>query len=204
MQLLPLALVLLSLCFRVCVTLDKQTDDFEKTIRNTYKSMQTCVRTHSRAATIHPPSFQDLEKHHLELLNITRPYRQLPGHHGGKWIENHFISSFIHKPITSFGGLIPLFVQWIDYDLEMRYKVDPFNMFRPLFSALRRDYLYITVSQANEGLPTVFRHFPNVIVVSSGGNGKRIAHTIVYSVLLMIGPRMFLSLRAWFILLAKI
>ena len=32
----------------------------------------------------------------------------------GPWIENLFIDKFIGKPLSYFGGLIPLFIQWTD------------------------------------------------------------------------------------------
>lgn len=36
-------------------------------------------------------------------------------YYSGPWIENYFIDRFVNKPLQSFGGIFPLFVQWTDY-----------------------------------------------------------------------------------------
>ena len=83
----------------------------------------------------------DADEHYADLLRKTARLRQLPVHraagyagkqlscidrsHGliflnppifvytGPWIENLFIQRFIDKPLSSFRGMIPLFVQFV-------------------------------------------------------------------------------------------
>jgi hypothetical protein len=99
------------------------------------------------------------------------------------------MNSFKNKPLTYFKGLIPLFVQWTDCEQQLKvyYKYinnktitnkRPFNayivddIFRPLLKLLRKDVIYITVSQANVGLQFLTNHHPNVIVLNAGGDGN--------------------------------
>jgi len=153
----------------------KDTKEFEEIMIHTYHEAKSCLRAVHKYDLI-PPHLDDLTKHHHELLEITKQYRGLPPHHhdshSGMWIENHFIDHFLNKSITSFGGFVPLFVQWIDYDLHMRARLSSNAMFSALLSKLRHDVAYITVSQDNNGIPILIEKFPNVIILSAGGNGN--------------------------------
>lgn len=153
----------------------KDTKEFEKLMINTYKHAKSCLRAVHQYDLI-PPTLNDLTSHHHELLEITKQYRGLSPHHHdshtGMWIENHFIDHFLNKSITTFGGFIPLFVQWIDYDLHVRDKLSSNAMFATLLSKLRHDVAYIAVSQDNNGIPILIEKFPNVIILSAGGNGN--------------------------------
>lgn len=55
-------------------------------------------------------------------LGRTYPYHKLRTYYAGPWIENHFIDRFVDKPLHSFGGLIPLFVQWTDYNIHVEVR----------------------------------------------------------------------------------
>ena len=54
----------------------------------------------------------EIVEHYKFLLQKTEKMRKLPVHHGagynGPWIENHYISHFMHKPLSYFNGLVPL------------------------------------------------------------------------------------------------
>ena len=59
----------------------------------------------------------DAASHYADLVNKTVHLRQLPVHkaagYGGPWIENLYVEKFLPKPLASFNGLIPLFVQFV-------------------------------------------------------------------------------------------
>lgn len=122
----------------------------------------------------------ELIQHYTELLNITAQFRNLPAHHAagyeGPWIENVFISDMIDRPLSYYRGMVPLFVQWIDYDSLHRSKngkhIDGSKLFTNVLSKLRSDVIYFTVSQANDGLPFLTKRFPNVLLFSAGGKGN--------------------------------
>ena len=60
----------------------------------------------------------DAQAHFEELLAATALYRTCPPHayaaYSGPWIENHWIANFSGRDMSAFGGLVPLFVQWVD------------------------------------------------------------------------------------------
>lgn len=134
------------------------------------------------------------EHHYKSLLNITAQYRdgggmgsvpqQLPPHRGsagytGKWVENHFIDSFLGRPLRSFGGMFPLFVQWSDYQLRHKRKHDfrDVSMFQELKQFLRHDVIYVAVSQANYGLLALSHSHRNVLVL--GANAGHVAIPLI-------------------------
>lgn len=88
--------------------------------------------------------------------------REIPIHtyngYNGPWIENLFISRFVDKPLSYFGGLIPIFVQFVDIHILDRFnktnaKVPKYNqMVESLVSILRKDCIYLAVSQDDQGL----------------------------------------------------
>lgn len=93
------------------------------------------------------------------------------GGYEGPWIENFFIDKFSLKPLSYFGGIFPLFVQWSDYGLMYR-NISESVLFAELRAALRPNILYITVSQSNHGLKFLMKSDPNLIVMSAGGDGN--------------------------------
>ena len=190
----------LLLSLSISISLDQKREDteiFENIMKNTYKYTKECMRTVMKY-DLDVPSIDEISKHHQVMLEITKPFRGIQPHVGndyhGPWIENYFITHFLNKSITSFGGFVPLFVQWIDYHLvhrlqrgEMgmfvgsRHNATPYNMFRPIYSKLRRDMAYIMVSQSNDGNAIILNQFPNVLVLSAGGNGNLYTvHIICY------------------------
>lgn len=146
-------------------------------------------------------SLADLSEHYEFVMNKTSNYRQLPVHatsgYGGPWIENYFIKKFSHLPLAYFKGFVPLFIQWTDFDKLIKSKNDrekygfahlPFdsleaeelihhmfykyNKYQDFYNILRKDVLYITVSQANDGLTGLSQRFPNILVLGAGGGGQ--------------------------------
>lgn len=107
--------------------------------------------------------------------------RHLPTHsqagYSGPWIENHFISHFIQKPLDYFHGMVPLFVQFVDMHVnDFRTKVRPNPTFKEatneLIGLLRDDIVYVTVSQDDQGISSaLLQAKPNILVLSAGGYG---------------------------------
>ena len=124
----------------------------------------------------YPP---DALSHYLYLMEQTSMYRNITPHtthdYSGPWVENHFIDHFMSRPLQSFGGMIPLFVQWVDIHVhEMLTKKPKYKqsiLFRKLEKLLRPNVLYVTVSQDDEGIGALQRRFPNILTLSAGGYG---------------------------------
>jgi len=151
---------------------------FQAKVEAAYAAVAPCLSLAGNFRPVRLTYHRDLEAHYVHLLNVTAQFRGLPPHHGsgfdGPWIENLFIKEFIDKPFAYFNGLIPLFVQWSDYNLH-HHTTDGWpeeRVFRPLVAALRRDVLYVAVSQANYGLSFLTATHPNVLVMNSGGEGN--------------------------------
>lgn len=116
-----------------------------------------------------------LDTHYTELLVATKPFRGHTPHehggYGGPWIENLWIDRYIGKPLGTFGPFVPLFIQWVDIAKSVSYD----DVARVLEKTLRKDLLYVTVSQADFGLVfndvDIMKRFPNILVLSSGGYG---------------------------------
>lgn len=148
--------------------------------QETYKRLTPCL-SFDREYDLSYPT--DALEHHAHLLNLTAQYRGYSPHTGQgyfreRWIENYFIDTFMHKPLESFSGLFPLFVQWSDIDY-VEHNRDPSlsgkartQVFSELLHNLRADVLYVTVSQANKGLEPVKLRHPNVLVMNAGGEGN--------------------------------
>ena len=122
----------------------------------------------------------DAEEHYQFIMRETSQYRNLPAHvwsdYNGPWIENYFISNFIGKPLSYFNGLIPLFIQWVDIQVnEFTTKNDSIPRYESLMAhmhrILRSDVLYVTVSQSDSGLSYRKKNFKNILVLSAGGYG---------------------------------
>ena len=98
----------------------------------------------------------------------------------GPWIENLFIKDFIMKPFKYFNGIVPLFVQWSDYHLHYKRLNNPKTglkyteeeIFEVISTVLRKNVLYMVVSQANYGIEFLMTRHPNVIIFSAGGEGN--------------------------------
>lgn len=124
----------------------------------------------------------DAEQHYKDILNITKTFRQVTVHpwadYPGPWIENLYIDHFIAKPLSYFSGLFPLFIQWTD--IHCAEWEEPKNTSNPtrellrntLKSVLRKDVLYVTVDQDDQGIfEPLAKEFPNILSLSAGGFG---------------------------------
>ena len=155
-----------------------------------FQEAQHCLLNSSyvpsgNVSLLHDPNYvlpEDLEDHYIELLNITAPLRNVSmswyaGYHG-PWLENAFINEFCcDKPLSYFGGLVPLFVQWTD--LWHLYKGEGWQLHpvgKQLFSKLRKDVIYLVVSQHADGIFHKSRYVRprnhwNLLIFSGGGHG---------------------------------
>jgi len=115
----------------------------------------------------------DALEHYEKLLDITQPFRVQPFHsyagYAGPWVENHWIFYFMGRSLSDFGPYIPIFVQWTD--IKLWGKPAFAEIERELLNVLRPDVMYVTVSQADDGLSSVTDLFPNILVLSAGGYG---------------------------------
>eukprot|EP00937_MAST-01D_sp_MAST-1D-sp2_P004953 g4953.t1 len=124
-----------------------------------------------------------------------RRRREGCGHKGpgykGPWIENYWIEHFRalysalpeqnRKLSVVFGPYIPLLVTWVDNWANFGQHYPPM-LKSTLLRVLRKDVMYITVSQNAQGLAgaqywgryemDVVREFPNILVLSAGGYGN--------------------------------
>ncbi|CAK9084286.1 unnamed protein product [Durusdinium trenchii] len=137
----------------------------------------------------------DAESHFLE-VNETLSHFFAPNFqphvwagYSGPWVENHWIWNFSQrwrsrpegtKLRDIFGPFIPIFAPFVD--LVVRQKGYPMGMMECtgtiLNKTMRKDVLYITVSQHDLGLFKSARNnrmtqaqMPNLLVLSAGGNG---------------------------------
>jgi hypothetical protein len=121
----------------------------------------------------------DAESHYRELYAKTAHMRNITMHrhagYTGPWIENHWISSFENLPLSAFGGLIPVFVQWVDIEVDSSAQKNNYVRYNKtrdeIVSLLRKDVLYVTVSQCGRGLTDLAFRTPNMLVFSAGGYG---------------------------------
>jgi len=134
----------------------------------------------------------DAEEHFAEIFyNVSKfvPMDWKPHNwagYGGPWIENHWINvgkrylAQRHKGTKLsdvFGPFIPIFVPWVD--MAVKSKGYPGGLVKMLTESMRRNVLYITVSQHDSGIFEAVRNLkinrekdmPNLLVLSSGGNG---------------------------------
>lgn len=115
----------------------------------------------------------DAEYHYQELFNKTAHMRRADMHYyagyEGPWIENHWIHTFQSLPLSAFGGLIPIFAQWID--IEIRSHPDYNRKRDELMAMIRPNVLYIALSQGDKGLGNLPLRAPNILVLSAGGYG---------------------------------
>jgi hypothetical protein len=115
----------------------------------------------------------DAEEHFKELKKATQQFRQAPVHeysgYEGPWIENLWIEKFIDKPLSYFGGMIPLFIQWIDTQILRGQHFN--NIDRELVKILRPGVIYLAISQGDVGLGFIGSSHPNILVLAAGGFG---------------------------------
>jgi hypothetical protein len=121
--------------------------------------------------TFHFP--HDAQAHYEYLLSRTVDYRKAPVHeyagYSGPWIENIFIEKFLERPLHTFRGLIPLYIQWIDSQILRGRHFD--YIYAELTEILRPNVLYLAISQGDVGLGKIGMRHPNILVLSAGGFG---------------------------------
>ena len=116
----------------------------------------------------------DAEEHHAHLIKKLGRFRTAKVHayagYDGPWIENIFIQNYMHKPLSFFNGLIPLFVQWIDTDIASKQDFADLNAL--LTEILRPNVLYMAVSQGDIGLGRCGgASHPQILAMACGGYG---------------------------------
>ena len=147
------------LCVLLLIIMPSSADPpYEQTYRQVLPCLQQNPSYRNRSDWAYP---SDADSHYQELLNRTAKFRKTAvheyGEYAGPWIENIFIERFLGRPLASFNGLIPLFLQWIDTEIAQRSRVH--NMLAELNQALRPGVLYLAVSQGDIG-----KHAPALIV----------------------------------------
>jgi hypothetical protein len=79
------------------------------------KTAQKCFSiAHSASKWKHNYKYpKDIEEHYEKLLDVTQPYRIQPFHdyagYAGPWIENHWIFTFMGRPLSDFGPYVFFF-----------------------------------------------------------------------------------------------
>jgi hypothetical protein len=126
------------------------------------------------------PNFRARKKHHLVLLKKLQHFTYLLSHcwikYCGPWIEEEWRDKFIAQPYENFGPFIPLFVQWLDLIKIHEFDQERFhNTLSSIFQLLKKDFLYITVSQSELGLEVGDHSWneipPNLLIFSPSSRG---------------------------------
>lgn len=122
----------------------------------------------------------DLESHFRDIIQQTKAFRSLQRTkkqnfddptYGGPSLEEFWIQDFCcERPLTDFGGYVPIFIQWVT---SKNHKMGD-ALIKALNGVMRKDVLYVTVSNhafgiAHQGFNV--QDFPNLLVLSAGGNG---------------------------------
>ena len=127
----------------------------------------------------------------MEIWRATAPLRGFPPHvctgWKGPWIENWWIQTFRDRPTKDFGGLVPIFAQWVDNGFRARDWHSNGEVLINMAKLLRPDVGYITVSQHDKGvihslagvadkvgfavLQEAKKALSNVLIMSAGGAG---------------------------------
>jgi hypothetical protein len=116
------------------------------------------------------------------MRNITRHYHNHAQHiwlgYAGPWLEDLWISQFANRSIDDFGPFVPVFVPWVNIYRAHNVSRSPIGyptVVRPIFRALRPDFLYVTVNMSDYGLegmrvpnPDIP---PNLLIISASGRG---------------------------------
>ena len=127
----------------------------------------------------------DFDEHRKEVWRVTAPLRGIKPHgyggYGGPWIENWWIDAFQNRPSDAFGGLVPVFAQWVDFAASRghpEHAARRAQVLVALAGVMRPNVAYVTVSQHDRGIiygdsitPAVRARLTNLLVLSSGGVG---------------------------------
>ena len=162
------------------LSIDQTYSNGAKCINNYIASLPNDANRITNSGNYRYPT--DATNHYREILNLTDYFvknvpARLTSFYKGPWIENAWITKFSKFPLDSFNGLIPIFMPWNDarnYYNSDEGKGDPIakSYLDGLMKLLRKDVIYITVNQPNEGLFESMKSVPdNIIVLSSGGVG---------------------------------
>jgi hypothetical protein len=158
--------------------------EFVKKAELTYQKLLPCLKNRAGLNMENMDKIKfpaDAEEHYKDLLEKTLPYRNHKPHSwagfSGPWIENIFISEYADKPLTTFSGMIPLFIQWTDIHVNMfagaNASVPPWGeMPDRINKLLRDDVIYVMITQDDEGLTARLANLkPNILSLSAGGFG---------------------------------
>jgi hypothetical protein len=158
-----------------------KSSSFQRNAKQTYAAVINCLTKDRPGALGKLSSYKfpaDAEEHYRDLYQKTAAYRQIPMHeyadYAGPWIENHWIKTFEHLPLSAFGGLIPIFVQWLDMEVGQTTKHVKVNytMVRgEIGRMLRKNVLYVTLAQGANGLWELPLQVPNLLIINGGGYG---------------------------------
>ena len=89
-----------------------------------------------------------------EMWQATDKWRGIHGHeyagYSGPWIEAQWIEHFSSVPQEGFGGLIPIFGQWVDGVNSAH--LDFSNLLETLANLIKPGVGYVTVSQHDRGI----------------------------------------------------
>jgi hypothetical protein len=151
--------------------------EFKLFARQTYDRLLPCVVNQSwmyENKDVSKFAFpDDAQEHFEEIYKRTAGHRNGPVHeyanYEGPWIENQFISKYHNRSLHTFGGLIPIFVQWIDFQILRGRHFD--HIYNELTGILRPNVLYVTISQGDVGLGKIGMRHPNILALSAGGFG---------------------------------
>lgn len=141
----------------------------------------SCLKQSNSPYGYHDIPFHTIEERnqeYLRLLNLTISARKYPTHswdgYNGPWTEDVWISTFCcNKNISEFGPYIPVFVPWLNIFKKKRkiYK----NITQIYFKMLKKDFLYITVSQSSYGIEGSTKTWdavpPNLLIIAPSGRG---------------------------------
>jgi hypothetical protein len=145
---------------------------------NSTKVLQT-VWTECLRINITP--IQDVNillQHSENILKASEVFRDLPAlsykGFSGPTLEQHWIRTFGKLPLRDFLPWVPLFIQWTDYGARGGYikRSKRYNRLEKwMLEFLRKDIIYITVVQYDQGIGNLQLLFPNIVTISSGGYG---------------------------------
>ncbi len=143
--------------------------------KETYRKALTCMiltpvwNDSDKAVSYEFP--YDAETHYAQILAATENFRgnlmhTHPDGFQGPWIDNLFISKYLHKPLHFFNGFVPLFIEWNDYP-------NGGQIVKVLNKLLRPNVLYLTICPGDIGLLRLMgaNEHKNIFVMSPGGHG---------------------------------
>lgn len=125
-------------------------------------------------------SAQERFEEYQRILNLTYPYQKYPGHcwknYCGPWQEELWIKNYCcDKNLDTFGPFIPLFVPWVNMYRAERGITYLEHINNSIFKHLKKDFLYMTVSQHDYGIEGIEKPNldvpPNIFIFSGCGRG---------------------------------